>query len=152
MKNKSALIISVVVLAVVLIGGFLVIKNLTQPVAPVIEEEEEVSNLPPADPSIVVNVTPKSDGKAVIMTIAKIPLGTQSIEYEFNYTTGEGLPKGTIGKIDVNGKSELEREILLGTCSKNKCTYDTGVTSVNVVLRFNHPDGATQLSKDFSLE
>src|SRR3989344_6661133 len=150
MKNKTALIISVVVLAIVLIGGFLVVKNLTKPMAPVAEEEEEVSNLPPADPSIVVDVTPKSDGKALLLTVSKIPAGTLAVEYEITYLTDKGLSKGANGKFDLNGKTELEKDILLGTCSKNTCNYDTGVTSVTVVLKFHATEGVTQLTKDFS--
>lgn len=152
MKNQTALYVSIGVLVLVLLGGFMIVKSFNKPVPEEIEEEEQFSNLPPADPSIIVDVKAKPDGKAVIITISHIPGDVESIEYELSYNTGAGLSKGALGKIDVNGKSEVTKEVLLGTCSKNTCTYDTGVIAVNVVLKFNTPDGASQLTKDFSLE
>ncbi|MEK7166258.1 MAG: hypothetical protein AAB874_05625 [Patescibacteria group bacterium] len=152
MKNKSALYISVAVLLLVLIGGYLIIKNLSNKPAPVEEEEVIQVELPPADPGIEVDLKAKPDGKSVILTVAKIPSTTDSVEYELSYLTGEGLPKGALGKISLNGKTELTRDVLLGTCSTGgKCTYDLGVTAVKLVLKFNSPSGATQFSKEYPL-
>lgn len=153
MKNKNALIASVVLLLVVIVGGVMVVRWLGAPGNPQSEEEEQRVQLPPADPSIVVDLQSKPDSRSVILTVSKIPKGTTSVEYELSYLTDEGLPKGALGKIDLNGKTEVNRDILLGTCSTGgKCTYDTGVTSVQLVLRFNHPDGATQFSHEYPLE
>jgi len=132
MKNKTALYVSIGVLVLVLIGGFVVIKEFKK-APPTIGEEEQQVELPQVDPSVKVDVKPKLDGKSIILAVSKIPANTTSIEYELNYTTGEGLPKGALGKITLNGKTEIERDILLGTCSTGgKCTYDTGVTSISV--------------------
>lgn len=152
MKNKKTLVIAVGILVLVLVGGSFLVKSLNQPVTSP-GEEEEIVDLPPADPSIVVAVEPKPDGRSVVLSVSKIPSGTESVEYELSYLTGEGLPKGALGKISLNGASEVTRDVLLGTCSTGgKCTYDTGVTSVKLVLKFNHPSGATQFSQDYSLE
>lgn len=151
MKNKTALYISIAALVLVIAGGFFVIKNVMKPVVQTPEDEEQISDLPPVDASVVVTVTGASSGKEAILAISQIPEGTTSIEYEFSYLNSEGLSRGALGKIDVNGKGEIEKSILLGTCSKNTCTYDTGVTSVDLVLKFNHPDGASQFSKTFEL-
>ena len=152
MKNKTALISSAVVLLLVLTGGGLLVKKLTTrpQTRPVAEEEE--TTLPEADASIAVDLKARADKRAVILDVANIPSGTLSVEYELSYLTGTGLPKGALGKVDLQGKTELSREILLGTCSKSVCTYDEGVTSVNLVLRFNHPDGASQFSKEYPLK
>lgn len=150
MKNKTALIAAIAILLIVIGGGIFLAKSFSKP-AETIDDEEQISNLPPVDPSVKVVVNAKPDGKAVVLSVSSIPFGTESIEYEFSYNTGEGLPKGALGKIDVNGKSEVTKEILLGTCSKNTCTYDTGVTAADLVLKFNHPDGATQFTNQFSL-
>lgn len=152
MKNKSALFISLGVLLLVVGGGVLLVKSLNSPVQTTPEEEEEVVQLPPADPSIVVTLGKGSDSKSIDLSVSKIPKGTESVEYELSYITGEGLPKGALGKISLSGKDTVARNILLGTCSRNTCSYDTGVTSVKLVLRFNHPDGATQLTKEYPLE
>lgn len=152
MKKNTTLLVSLGVLILVIGGGVLLVKSLSMPVSTSPEEEEEVVQLPPADPSIEVTLGKGSDSKSVDLTVAKIPTGTESVEYELSYITGEGLPKGALGKISLSGKDNVARNILLGTCSRNTCSYDTGVTSVKLVLRFNHPDGATQLTKEYPLE
>ncbi|RJR30295.1 hypothetical protein C4564_00915 [Candidatus Microgenomates bacterium] len=151
-NNKTMLYVSIAVLVLVFLGGFFVVRGMTKPAAaPVEEEESMILDLPDADPSIVVSVEPKSDGRSIILSVSEIPSGTESIEYELSYNTAEGLPKGALGKIDVNGKTEVEKDVLLGTCSKNTCTYDEGVTMVDLVLKFNHPSGATKFTGQFSL-
>lgn len=151
MKNKTALYVAIVVLVVVLIGGYAVVKILTKP-APETQEEQEILDLPPADSSIIVDLKKRADDKYLILTVSKIPSGTDSIEYDLSYDTDKGINTGAYGKVDLNGKSEITKEILLGTQSKNNFKYDTGVTSVDLVLKFNHPDGASQFTKTFSLE
>ena len=153
MKNKTALYVSIGILVLVLVGGVIFVKGLTKKGPTLPQEEEQQVELPPVDPSVIVNLTPKPDGRSVFLTVSKIPTSTTSIEYELSYTTGEGLPKGALGKITLNGKTEVEREILLGTCSTGgKCTFDTGVTSVKLILRFNADSGATQFTKEYPLE
>lgn len=152
MKNKSALYISIGLLLIVVFGSYLAVGNLfKKPQTQIIEEEQQI-DLPPVDPSVVVDLQPQTGGKSVLLTVSKIPVGTSTIEYELSYITGEGLPKGALGKITLSNKTEVERDILLGTCSTGgKCTYDLGVTSVNLVLRFNSDSGATQFVKEYSL-
>ena len=130
----------------------MLVKNLTKPVTPASEDIGISENLPPVDASVVVDLTPKGGEQAVILTVSNIPTGTESLEYELSYLTGEGLPKGALGKISLDGKSEISRDILLGTCSRNVCTYDKGVTSIKLVLKFNSAKGATQFSKEYPLE
>lgn len=152
MKNKTALIASVVILVLVLGGGFLLVKNLTKPAPDTTEEEEFAADLPPVDSSVVVTLEPKADKTAVVLSASNIPDGTDSLEYELSYNNEEGLPKGALGKIELDSKSEVTRDILLGTCSRNVCTYDKGVTAVKLVLKFNHPDGDTQYTKEYPLK
>lgn len=152
MKNKTVLYVSVGVLLFVVVGGVLVVKIFNKPVSPPPQAEEEVVNLPPVDSSVVVDLKPKADSKSVVLSVSKIPAGTDSLEYELSYLTGAGLPKGALGKITLGDKTEVTRDILLGTCSTGgKCTYDTGVTSVKLVLKFNSASGSTQFSKEYPL-
>lgn len=154
MKQNTALYVIVGVLVVALIGGgFIASKFMGKRTDQTpVEEEEEITSLPPVDASVEVNLVSKADKRNVILTVTNIPSGTSSIEYELTYNTGAGLPKGSLGKIETAGKSSLEREILLGTCSKNTCSYDTGVTQVSLVLKFNSADGASQYTNEFPLE
>ncbi len=156
MKNKTALIISLVVLVLVIVGGYLLVKSMFKPAEQTQTQEEPTVNLPPVDESVKVDLKRAGDGKSVNLTVSNIPDNTESIEYEMNYITSAGLPKGAIGKIkssDMQGKTEVTKNVLLGTCSTGgKCTYDTGVTKVNLVLKFNITGGAKQFTKEFPLE
>ena len=151
MKNKTALFVSLGILLLVLIGGFVVIKNLTKAPPPPAPEEEKKTELPQVDASVKVDLIAKAGANSVTLSVTNIPEGTDSIEYELSYLTGEGLPKGALGKIDLKGNTEITRDILLGTCSRNTCTYDQGVKSVKLVLRFNSATGASQFSKEYPL-
>lgn len=152
MKNKQIYII-VGILVALLIGGFGVWKLvLSNPSQDAVEEEEEEIVLPPVDDSVEVKLVARDDKRAVILTVSNIPDDTTSIEYELSYNTAAGLPKGAIGKIRLKNESSIEREILLGTCSRNVCRYDEGVTEVELVLRFNASDGgASQFQESYEL-
>ena len=151
MKNKTLLWLTLGILLIVVVGGVVVVKSLNKPsAAPAQEEMKE--DLPPVVASVVVDLKPKAEGKSVVLTVTNIHKDTESLEYELSYTTDEELPKGALGKISLDGRTEISRDILLGTCSKNVCTYDKGVKSVKLVLRFNNPSGASQYSKEYPLE
>lgn len=151
MKNKTAMYVSLAILLVVIIGGFFVIKALTSKASNTTPPSENTTSLPPVDSSVQINLVPRNDGKAVILSVSAIPVGTDSIEYELSYLTGAGLLKGAAGKIELGGKSNVEKEILLGTCSRSTCTYDSGVTSVKLTLKFHSSDGASLFTKEYSL-
>lgn len=150
MKNKYIFIVAAAI--IVAIGGFVVWKFVLTPKSEV-EIEEEGITLPPVDESVEVEVIPRSDKRAVTLKIINIPDGTTSIEYEIQYITAKGLPKGAVGRIRVkSGQTSVEsEEILFGTCSRNVCRYDEGVTEVDLVLRFNSEDGASIFQETYKL-
>jgi hypothetical protein len=154
MKKKLGIIIAVLV---ILLGvtGFFVYKAifLQKPTAPV--AEDVVDTLPQVDASVTVTVkksTTKSD--AIVLSVLGMAEKMSSVGYEVSYET-KGLVKGVNSgskPIDVSGKDTFEREIYLGTCSRNVCTPDPGVTKVTLDLKFT--DTAEKLStfsKDFEL-
>lgn len=101
---------------------------------------------------VEVSLIARSDKRAVTLKVNKISSETTSIEYELSYDTGSGLPRGVLGKVDLKGAETLSREILLGSCSKNVCVYDEGVTKISLTLKFNKISGeATGFSKDYEL-
>jgi hypothetical protein len=64
---------------------------------------------------------------------------------------GKGVTSGSKA-LDVTGEDSFEREIYLGTCSKNVCKPDLGVTKVALVLEFTDKDAKkSQFSKEFEL-
>lgn len=119
------------------------------------KEEEVVQTpqeiLPTIDSSVMIDLVPRDDRKAVILRISNIPSGVTGIEYELTYEAKGGLPRGVLGRIELKNNNFIDREILLGTCSRNTCVYDEGVTKVSLVLKFISPTGQSQFQKDFPL-
>ena len=140
--NKKV-IIGIVVIVLVTFGviSAVAIKSLNKNV--VVEEMPTPTIiLPTVSESIKVDLTAKNDNKTISLKINGIPADIETIEYELTYTTGTGLPRGVLGKIKTNGQSSVTRDdIDLGTCSRGKCVYDTGVTSVSLALKFSSTSG-----------
>lgn len=129
-KHKFTLILALVVI-VVLIGGFLVFKNLT------LASKQAQNNHPPVTIDVTFDpegpyalLVPRNDGNAVDLTINRVS-GFDSFSYNIDYQDGDGIERGagdlnTWVKID-SGKTSYDQEILFGSCSKNVCKYDQGV-------------------------
>lgn len=155
MKNKTTLLYAGLALLLVITGGIVwkVTLGKTQ-VAPV-KEEQVVEILPPVDESVVVSVKQsKSADNTVVMTASGLAGKMTAIGYELSYES-LGLVKGVNSgskPLDVTGKDTFTRDIYLGTCSRNVCKPDAGVTKVSVVMEFTGTDGKkSQFSKDFDL-
>jgi hypothetical protein len=123
---------------------------------PAKQSDEEVSDtLPQADASIVVKLV-KSAAKANTVVLSASGLGGKivSVGYELSYDS-QGLIKGVQSgskPIETAGQDTFEREVYLGTCSKNDCKPDAGVTKVSIVLEFTDTNGKkSQYSKDYDL-
>ena len=157
-KKKNPLIFIIPGVIILVILGFFLIKvfgnkgepkKVTQEDAPIEEILREV------DSSVEVNLL-KSMVKdnSVVITIKGLASRYVSIGYELQYESG-GVGKGvTSGSkpLDVTGQDTFEREIYLGTCSKNVCKPDPGVSKVGLVLEFTNTAGTkTQFSKEFEL-
>lgn len=143
MQMNKKVIFGVILVVLVVLGviGALSFKSLFTKQAP-----EEVPTptvaLPTVTESVKVTLTARNDNRIVDIKISGIPADTDTVEYELTYITGAGLPRGVLGKISVNGQSSITRnDIDLGTCSRGKCVYDTGVTSINLSLKFNSTNG-----------
>jgi hypothetical protein len=156
MKNKTTLIIGILV--VLLLGtGALVFSVVSKKSAtPIVAEPTDTPEvLPTVDPSVQVSVA-KSKAAANTVTISAKGLDGKivSVGYELTYES-QGLIKGVdsgSSPIDVTGKDEFSRDIYLGTCSRNVCTPDPGVTKVSIVLKFTDKSGKkSQFTKDYEL-
>lgn len=154
MTNKKNLLY-VGLAALLLVSGVVVYKTATTPKTPEVVEEEEVEVLPQVDASIQVSIT-ESRAKANTIILAVSGLGSKykSVAYEITYDS-QGLIKGVNSgskPIDVAGEDGFEREVYLGTCSRNVCKPDAGVTAVSVVLEFTDTTGKrSQYSNEFEL-
>ncbi|MBI4067498.1 hypothetical protein HY407_03870 [Candidatus Gottesmanbacteria bacterium] len=155
-KLKKFHFIIIGVVLTLLVIGFLTFKNLN---SSEVNETDDLATpteaLPTIDSSVVVDLDFTANKKSMILTISNIPEGTETIDYEISYLTGEGLPKGNIGSLKVEGKSEVKRsgeELTLGTCSRGKCVYYEGVTKVSLSLKFKKSDGSAAIfQKDYDL-
>jgi len=156
-------IILIIIVLVILGAGLIFAKNLNNkgPAAtPTPAPEQNVLEKIPED-SLDVIFTPRFDNRAFTLAFKNLKeKDYTSFEYEVSYDAesseepGQIITQGSASRepIVVTG-DDFFREILLGTCSKNICKYDKGVTSVKVTLRLTTRSGKTHLwEKEFSLE
>ncbi|MDP3998003.1 MAG: hypothetical protein Q8P89_00095 [bacterium] len=137
--KKAALIVAPILIILVLGGSLIAKKSFQPPQVPVITPTPTVESVPvqtleESNP-YGVDLTPRSDKKAVSLGITSFPVGLKIIEYELTYEAKEG-PRGVLGTINYKNEDKIERQILLGTCSKNVCRYDEGVSEVTLTIVF----------------
>lgn len=156
MKNKM-LIVYGVLAVLLLVTGFVVYKALflgPSPSSSNVSATPTPATLPTVDSSVAVTLTKAAKPYTVSLNVTGLAGKYQSIGYEFSYES-KGLIKGVnsgSSPVDVSGKSEFEKEVYLGTCSKNDCTPDVGVTKISVTLEFTDSTGAkSQFAKDFDI-
>lgn len=154
--NKTVIIVLVVIIGLLSGTGFLVYKVLTKPVINNQETEEVVEEeLPVISESIKVTASKsKTAANTVVLEAAGMEGKYSWVEYELTYDS-EGLIKGVNSgskPIDVSGKPKFEREVYLGTCSRNVCKPDVGVDKVSVSLKFTDSAGKrSQYSGEFAI-
>jgi len=146
------IVISVITLLLILIFSIWVLGKTKKPKSEVVPVPTPTVVLPTVSDNIKVELTSKNNNKIVVLKISGLTSDINSVEYELTYLTGEGLPRGVLGKIALQGESQLERDdIVLGTCSSGKCVYDTGVTAIDLSLKFNSKQGESVYRKTFPL-
>lgn len=154
--NRKDIYKIVVIVIVLILATIAVLRLRSTPSKPEFPTENEaVEEILPVDSSVSVDVT-KSRTK--VDTIILIVKGMQkkyvSLAYELTYES-DGLIKGvnTGSKpIQVNNEDGFEREIFLGTCSRNVCKPDKGVEGVSLVLEFTDLNGKkSEFTGDFTI-
>ena len=155
MNKKTGIIVGILVV-LLLVTGIVVYKAVFsgKPATQVTEDITPVL-LPPVDSSIAVTVTKSTTAaNTVVISIKGLNSKMASIAYEMTYDSN-GLIKGVNSgskPLDVSGKDAIDREIYLGTCSRNVCTPDPGVSKVTLNLEFTDTAGVkSQFSKDYTL-
>lgn len=131
---------AVLLIAVLFVAG-LVLMVRGQGGDDVIEEEENIAEVP-VDQRPVTMLVPRSDGHWMDLTVEDINVqGASSIEYEFTYTTVDGRSQGTGGTQPFSPGDNFESEILIGTTSSGNFYYDEGVESGELDLKFRNDEG-----------
>jgi hypothetical protein len=153
MNKKMKIVIGVLVL-LLLITGFVVYKAVfSGSPAPTASADITPSAAPPVDASISINlIKSTTTANTVVISAKGMNSKMKSVSYELTYES-QGVMQGATGtSVDVSGKDTFERDIYLGTCSKNVCTPHLGVTKVSLVLVFTDTAGKeSQFSKDYTL-
>lgn len=123
--------------AVVVLAVFLVLRGRGGAAT----EEEDVPELPFSQRPFT-QLVPTEDGHYLNMIISNINVpGAASMDYELYYGTAEGITQGVPGKVNLEGKKSVERELLLGSESSGKFRYDEGVDDGTLTLRFRDSGG-----------
>ncbi len=166
LKNKTTQIIIAVVVVVILIGGgyfFFINKSSTKLVTQnQAQTDKGPENLAPSDIGLVFKAS--SNKKQVKFSVDKLT-DIKAISYQINYEAdtsaqeiSEGaeprVARGFIGEAKINsGDSSYESPwIDLGSASKNVVRYDSGVKSVDLILKIIKANGKVyQTEKNLSL-
>jgi len=153
--RKTAVIGLIVLLGLGIIGGlfFVIFKNKRSfssfskptPTPRQIMEELPTEELP------LVWLTPSADKHEVTLEIKNIK-NASALEYELTYLSKD-IPRGVVGTINLKeGEASIIRKILLGTCSRNVCKYDEGVTGGTLTLRLRGSGGLIKATGDFDFQ
>jgi len=152
--KKTTVIALVVFLALGIIGGIVLAafknKKNSSSEKPMPTPQQIMEELP-AEELPLVWLTPSANKHEVVLEIKNIKNAT-SLEYELTYLSKE-IPRGVVGTINLKeGEASITRKILLGTCSRNVCKYDEGVTGGTLTLRLRGPEGLIKASGDFDFQ
>lgn len=154
MKQKKFIILGIFFLLILVVGGYFLLGNKSQQEPEETRSvEEEVINLKPED--IGLKIVSSANKKQVKFIIDKLN-GIQSIEYELFYEADgvsgdeQRISRGIAGEDVIQpGMKKYESKFLdLGSCSSGTCRYDTGVESVNLLLKLTKGDGKVYQVED----
>jgi hypothetical protein len=152
---KKKMLIVVIGLGVLLgLTGFLVYRTISSQKQPqeVVEEVIE-EDLEPIDPNIKVDVR-EVKANTIVISVTGMGGKVTSVSYEVTYESAgiiQGVNSGS-KPIETSGQDSFEREVYLGTCSRNVCRPHPGVKSVSVVLEFHNATGKkSQFSQEYQL-
>lgn len=154
-KKQQPILLGALALVLIIVGVVVYkVAVAPKPPAPPIEEEQ-IEELPQVDASVEVTLTEsKAKANAVVLAIKGLDSKYTTVGYELTYDS-DGLIKGVNSgskPMDVAGKDSFEREVYLGTCSRNVCTPDKGVSTISVILEFTDSEGnKSQFEKEYTL-
>lgn len=154
------IIILVVVLFLLIGGGVLAVRNFlgapssqTQ-TKPNTDNSNLYSDTVETNTEVKVDLTKSKEANTVVLKVDNLQNKYTELEYEVTYDSA-GLIKGVNSgskPIDIANQGSFSRDVYLGTCSKNVCKPDTGVTKVSVVLQFTDTSGKkSQFSEEYPL-
>jgi hypothetical protein len=157
-KTKLMIGIGIGVIGLAIIGAVILSKKqataVKKDVSQLTQSEDDQEAIPTAGPGVKVELVPVVSKKEIKLVVSGVPDKTTSIEYEFTYSTKEQESEGVFSTAKPEKGSEyfpktFERQITLGTCSKNVCRYHNVTSDISVILKFEGGYGAQILQKKF---
>lgn len=148
--KKIALIAGPILLLLVAFFVFKTIKGKdSEPVS--VEEEQSSFITTSLEDSPFISLTPSSDGHWLNLKVSQIK-DADKLEYELLYEATDGATQGSIGSIDLKGKTTYEKKILLGSESSGHYRYDKGVERGEITIRLRGGIGRRKYSTEFHLQ
>jgi hypothetical protein len=159
-KKKIIKIGGVIVILLIVGGGIFVLSSKKPEISQQITvQDQTVQTLLPKD--IGLKLTTINGNKKVKVIVEKVS-DIKSLEYDIIYDAD--IPESELATGEQGGKVERgfndqtiiktsdtkyeSKEYILGSCSKNVCRYDTGVTSVSILMKVTKRDGNVYQVKD----
>lgn len=137
MKKYLPVVLLLVGIGVFVAVYFLVIKKPVMAPAGETSSQIEVS----LEDRPVVSLTPSADGHWLKLSIEKIKIDAESLDYELLYDLPDGRTQGVPGTVALAGQSRIERDLLMGSESSGKFRYDEGVEEGDLTIRFRNDKG-----------
>lgn len=122
----------------VLVGVYFLVMR--KPAKAPVEEKSTLIEVALNDRPIA-SLTPSTDGHWLKLKVEKLIAVADSMDYELLYELPDGRTQGVPGNIKLEGQSQIERDLLLGSESSGKFRYDEGVREGTLTLRFRDAKG-----------
>lgn len=157
--KKSPSVLPIILVVGLVIAGAGVAFVATRPKSPAKQQQSNDSSivdesLPQNKEITVTLVKSKTKDNTVVLSLGTLAKKYQGVAYELTYDSN-GILKGVNSgskPVDVTNLETYEKEVYLGTCSKNVCKPDAGVTKVSVALEMTDSSGQkSQFSQDYPL-
>jgi len=147
------MIIGGVVLLLVILGGVFFLRGRSAPdTEPAdTDQSQSIPKLSKEELDLSMELSP--DNTKVKFAIGKAS-DIKSIEYEITYdadsTEDESVkvPKGITGTEEIDGDSFETDFLVMGTCSRNVCKYDTGIENIKLLLKITKDDNKVYQAED----
>lgn len=165
MKNKNIIIAGIVAAIIIIVGGGFFLLNKSKSTsqttnATINQTGGAIQTLSAKDIGLTFSASP--DNKKVQFTVSNLSDVT-AISYELTYQADSTLAekqegadatvqRGITGDAKLGASSYTSPWLDLGTCSSGTCRYDTGVTSVDLILKVSKNGKDYQVEQKLSLQ
>ncbi len=150
LDRKKMIIIGGVLLVLFIFVGYKLLSGRKA----IVNNNEQASQtdgvIPTIDSSVIVNLTPQTGNKEVILSIKNIPTNTKNLEYILSYETVEGGLQGFNSTAEIAGRN-FEKKITLGTCSSGTCVYQNIKDKIKLELIFKGSGEDKYFSKEYGI-